>query len=103
MSYELIAPYFDKFQKMESMLNAFARNDLTARRLAAYAETFRKAVALWDADAPSQPRRGSQQTRRLVKDCFLRILDVGLEAFIFMHALTSHMEARRRKKKEEVL
>lgn len=63
------------------MLKVFAEEDPPAPRLAAYSESFRRAVALWDADAPSRPRKKAiQQTRRLLKDCLLRILDVGLEA-----------------------
>lgn len=104
MSYELIAPWFDKFQKMESMLKVFAEEDPPAPRLAAYSESFRRAVALWDADAPSRPRKKAiQQTRRLLKDCFLRILDVGLEALFLCTLSIGIWKLGVVKKKEEIL
>lgn len=80
MSYELIAPYWDKFEKMESMLNMFAEEDIPARSLAAYSASFHRVVDLWDASSRSR-KEGTQKRRRLTRDCLLKILDLGIEAF----------------------
>ncbi|EHK43346.1 hypothetical protein TRIATDRAFT_130841 [Trichoderma atroviride IMI 206040] len=80
MSYEFIAPYFDKFEKMQSMLKVFARKDIPAPFLAAFSASFQRVVALWDA--PSRPlSEETRKRRRLTKAYLLRILDLGLDAF----------------------
>lgn len=80
MSYELIAPYFDIFKKIQSMLKVFARKDIPAPYLAAYSASFQRVVALWDAPGRRLTEE-TQKRRRLTKAYLLRILDLGLEAF----------------------